>query len=96
MKESDKTLEELLEGRKGIFVLVASGGDFTPDGNFATPVQLPFLFDGKKFIGRLPELNISSNLFDMFGKDFIGVGKDNLTSLGPSRAVIMEMEVSKI
>ncbi|OAA29918.1 hypothetical protein AT15_01180 [Kosmotoga arenicorallina S304] len=96
LKESDKTLEELLDGRKGIFVLVASGGDFTPDGKFATPVQLPFLFDGKKFIGKLPELNISSNLFDMFGKDFIGVGKNNLTPLGPSRAVIMEMDVSKI
>ncbi|AKI97962.1 metallopeptidase TldD-related protein [Kosmotoga pacifica] len=96
IKESDKTLKELLDGREAIFVLIASGGDFTPDGSFATPVQLPLLFDGERFIGRLPELNISSNLFDMFGKNFIGVGKDNLTNLGPSKAVIMEMEVSKI
>ena len=32
--------------------------------------------DGEKILGRLPEFKIASTIFDMFGKDFIGVGSD--------------------
>jgi PmbA protein len=79
----------------GIFVLIASGGDFTPEGNFGTPVQLAFLTDGEKLIGRLPELNVTSNVFDMFGNSFIGVSKDSHTPLSNSKYMIMNMNVSK-
>lgn len=95
IKESEKTAKELLNGEMGIFIMVASGGDFTPEGNFASPVQLAFLFDGEHFIGRLPEINISSNLFDMFGDSFIGVSKDAITPLSNSKYLIINMEVSK-
>jgi len=96
VKESEKTAKELLGGEMGIFVLMTSGGDFTPEGNFAAPVQLGLLFDGQKFIGRLPELNISSNLFDMFGNSFRGVSKDNCSLLSTSKYMIMDMKVSKL
>lgn len=96
IKESEKTAKELLGGEMGIFVMIASGGDFTPEGNFATPVQLAFLFDGERFLGRLPEINISSNLFNMFGDSFIGVSKNTISPLSHSKHLIMEMEVSKI
>ncbi|MBU5438134.1 hypothetical protein KQI42_08950 [Tissierella sp. MSJ-40] len=96
IKESEKTAKELLGGEMGIFILVASGGDFTPEGNFATPVQLAFLFDGEKFIGRLPELSISSNVFHMFGDSFLGVSKDTMNPLSNNKFLIMNMEVSKI
>jgi PmbA protein len=90
-----KTMKELLDGEQGVLVWIASGGDFTPDGHFATPVQLAYLFDGETLVGRLPELNISSHLYDMFGKDFIGVSTDSLTSLGKLDLIAMNMEVSK-
>ncbi|HPP31181.1 MAG TPA: metallopeptidase TldD-related protein [Soehngenia sp.] len=96
VKESEKTAKELLGGEMGIFVLMTSGGDFTPEGNFAAPVQLGLLFDGQKFIGRLPELNISSNVFDMFGNSFRGVSKDNCSLLSTSKYMIMDMKVSKL
>jgi PmbA protein len=84
-----KTMKELLDGRRGILVWIASGGDFTPDGHFATPVQLAYLFDGERLLGRVPELNISSHLYDMFGKDFIGLSTDSLTSLGKFDLIAM-------
>lgn len=94
--ESEKTAKELLGGELGIFVLMASGGDFTPEGNFGTPVQLAFLFDGENLIGRLPEFNISSNVFDMFGKSFRGVSKDTVNPLSNSKYLIMDMKVSEM
>ncbi|WIV12333.1 metallopeptidase TldD-related protein [Proteiniborus sp. MB09-C3] len=71
-----KTLKELLNGQLAVAVLIASGGDFTAEGVFGTPVQLAFLTDGEKLIGRLPELTISGEVYTMFGDDFIGRSED--------------------
>lgn len=67
-----KDLKAALKGKMSIFVVVSAGGDFTPDGNFAAPVQLGFLFDGEKFIAKLPEFTMRSNLSSMLGEDYIG------------------------
>jgi len=93
--ESDKTAKELLNGRKAVYVYMPSGGDYTSVGDFASPVQLAFLFDGEKIIGRLPPLNISSNIFDMFGKGYIGVSKNLITPLSNEHYLVMEMKVAK-
>lgn len=66
-----KTLAELVPS-KAVFVSMASGGDMTPSGHFATPVQGAFLMEGGKLIGRLPEVNVSGDLFDLLGKDYLG------------------------
>ena len=66
-----RSLRELVPG-KAVFVLVASGGDTTPEGHFATPVQMAYLMEDGKLVGRLPELSISGNFFDMLGEDYIG------------------------
>ncbi|QTA37683.1 hypothetical protein JYK00_08125 [Thermosipho ferrireducens] len=95
VKSSQKTLQELMNGRKGIFVLITSGGDFTPDGKFGAPVQVPLLWENGKFIGRLPEIVIESHIYDMFGKDFIGVSKDSLISTSHMNCIVMEMNVRK-
>lgn len=73
---SGKTLKELLNGQLAVAVLIASGGDFTAEGVFGTPVQLAFLTDGEKLIGKLPELTISGDVYTMFGEDFIGRSED--------------------
>lgn len=96
LEDSGKTIKDLLNGKKGIFVLISSGGDYTPDGKFGAPVQVAFLHDGEKFISKLPELNISSHIYDMYGKDFIGVSSDNLSSLYKSNVAIFNMKVNKI
>ncbi len=96
IKKSEKTIVELLNGEKAIFVMFASGGDFTPEGKYATPVQTSFLFDGEKFIGRLPQLNLTSNVYDMFGKDYLGTSSDSLTTLSETPLTFMKMKVEKI
>lgn len=64
-------LRDLVPG-KAVYVVLASGGDTTPDGHFATPVQMAYLIEGGKLVGRLPEVNIGGNFFDLLGPDFLG------------------------
>ena len=96
MGSSGKTIKELLGGRKAIYVVLAAGGDFTPQGEYATPVQSAFLFDGEKLCGRLPQLAIRSNVFDMFGKDFIGLATDGSTPNSPLKYFALDMHVDVI
>jgi len=91
-----KTISELLGGRKAIYIVFASGGDFTAQGEFASPVQSAFLFDGRNLLGRLPQLSIRSNVYDMFGKDYIGQSTDGNSPDGPFRYLAVDMHVSKI
>ena len=96
IEDTGKTLKELLNGEQGIFIVFAIGGDFTPQGDFATPVQLSYLFDGEKFIGRLPELQISSSVFEMFGENYSGCSTDSLSRLCDDRYVVAVMDVEKM
>jgi len=96
IKKSDKTLKELLGGRKAILASMASGGDFTPQGEYASPIQVAYFYDGENYLGRLPQLSMSSNVYDMFGKDFIGVSSHGSYPGCPSSYLVMEMNVRKI
>ena len=71
LAKTAETLKELVPG-KAVLLMIASGGDMTPDGHFATPVQLAFLLEDGKLAGRLPEISIGGNFFDMLGKDYLG------------------------
>jgi PmbA protein len=96
IQHSGKVLSELLPGGRGILVAVASGGDFTPDGKFATPVQVSYLTDGVKLLGRLPELTIKGSLFDFFGSDYIGVSSDKLYLSGNERMLVTRLATEKL
>jgi PmbA protein len=72
IKKTAGSLKDLLCGQTGIVVLTAAGGDFTPKGDYATPVQLALLTDGEHLLGRLPEFNLTSNIYEMFGKGYRG------------------------
>ena len=87
-----KTLGELVPG-KAIYVVVASGGDTTPDGHFATPVQMAYLIEDGEPVGRLPELSISGSFFDMLGKDYIGAVHDEPLKGNILCAVEMDAEL---
>lgn len=93
---SDKTLKELLNGQPGLLISIASGGDFTPDGQYASPVQVAYLTDGEKLLGRVPEFTIKGSIFDFFGHDFIGVSSDKLYTSGNDRMLVTRMAIEKL
>jgi PmbA protein len=76
IEPGEKTLLELTGSDKCVYIVVASGGDWTNDGDFASPVQLGYLLENGKLIGKLPEFGVSGNIYELFGKNYIGVSKD--------------------
>ena len=88
-----KTLKELVPG-KAILMVIASGGDMTPEGHFATPVQMAYLLENGKIKGRLPEISIGGDFFDMFGKDYIGTVRDVPYKNAALTAVMMDVSRS--
>ncbi|MBE6927608.1 MAG: hypothetical protein E7467_03840 [Ruminococcaceae bacterium] len=74
--ESSGTLKEILGGRNAIYLGLADGGDITPAGDYASPVQTAYLYRDGKLIGRLPEFNIRGNIFKMLGEDYVGTSSD--------------------
>ncbi|HBI57115.1 MAG TPA: hypothetical protein DDY38_09845 [Firmicutes bacterium] len=81
-KTDSTDLKAALKGQPAILVVVSSGGDFTPDGSFAAPVQVSFLFDGERIVGKLPEFTMRSHLYKMLGEDYIGTFDNNAFYLG--------------
>ena len=82
MRSCGKTVKKLSD-MPCLFLFVCSGGDWTNEGDYATPVQLAYLMQGGKLIGRLPEFAVSGNVFDLFGKDFVGVSADRYMNYSP-------------
>lgn len=91
-----KTVKEMQGGAPAIFVSMASGGDFTSEGGFGTPAQVAFLMKDGKLVGRLPELQLSSSVYEMFGKDFLGVSSDKIMPLSNSRWLGFMLNVRKM
>lgn len=87
-----KELCDIVPGR-AIYVSMASGGDTTPDGHFATPVQLAYLLEGGRPVGKLPELNISGDFFSMLGRDFLGSVRGSIDGL--TDLCVINMEVTE-
>lgn len=85
-----KSLSTLVP-EKAVYVVMASGGDTTPNGHFATPVQMAYLMENGKIVGKLPELNIAGDVYDMLGKDYVGAVRGEPAPDSMSCAVIMDV-----
>jgi len=90
---SQKTLAEILNGRDAVFAAVLSGGDFTNEGQFASPVQMAYSIRDGKLVGKLPELTISGNIYDLFGNDYFGQSGDK--PFCGERYLVLNMDVNQ-
>lgn len=95
IKPQRKTVKDMLGGETAIYVAMASGGDFTSEGGFGTPVQLAFLMKDGKLVGKLPELQLSSSVYQMYGSDFLGVSSDTIMPLTENRWLGFMLDVKK-
>lgn len=92
--ETAKSLKDIVKG-KAIHVCYCSGGDMTPDGTLGIPVQLAYLYDNGKLVGTLPEFSVSANIFDLLGKDFCGVAKDDVFSCGQDTVIVGKFKINR-
>ena len=95
LKIGNKSIQELLNGKLGIIPVQAYGGGFKEKGEYTMPVQIGLLTDGEKILGRVPPFTISTNVFDMFGKDFLGVAKFN-KEIFNDKVMLFKCQVGKL
>ena len=88
------SIGELVPG-KAVYVMASGGGDYTPSGHFASPVQMAYLVENGKVIGRLPELNISGDFFTILGADYLGAIPNTILSDNPGGLCVARMQVKK-
>ena len=97
LKDTGKSPKEILQeaGKHyAILPFLFSGGGFKEDGTYAMPVQASYLTDGEKILGLLPPFTMRSNMFDMFGKDFLGSSKN--TKIWNKGMILVKMERGKL
>jgi PmbA protein len=94
LEGGDRPAEEILKGFQQCLVIeMASGGDFTDEGDYSTPVQSGYLARDGKIVGKLPQLTLKSNVKSMFGDDLLEIANDALTGIEHNPSFYMEMEV---
>lgn len=88
-------LPELLEGEPGILVWLSMGGDWTPGGELAMPVQVALRLDPEgRPTGRLPKISLRGKLFEIFGEGFLGVTEETIDPWTHHRYVGVRMDVT--
>lgn len=93
IQETAADLAQLTKNQKAIYIMMASGGDITTEGVIGMPVMLAFLVENGKVVGRVSEFNASANVFDMLGKDFIGVSKKDVFESSDVKPVVTKMKI---
>lgn len=93
-KNGKSTIKELIGEKPAVLIYSAGGGDFTNDGGFGTPVQIAYLFDGEKLVGKVPEFSVKSHIYEMFGENFVGVASDSLKDYSLEKLLVMDMKVN--
>lgn len=94
IKTERKSPKDMLNGKLAIIPLIASGGGFKEKGEYTMPVQTGLLTDGEKILGRVPPFTMTTNMFDMFGKDFIGVSKHS--DIFNDKVILFRADIGKL
>lgn len=75
---------------------MSSGGDMTGSGDIGMPVQLAFLYEDGELIGRLPELMLSGNIFEILNQGFIGCAQTGPFCYSEEPVMACRMNVGQI
>ena len=67
----------------------------TPSGDLGLPVMLAYVYENGLLLGTLPEFSLSGNIFDVLGKDFIGVAKNDAFSFMDETLIVARMKINK-
>lgn len=94
LERSAESLKDAVKG-KAIYVAEAGGGDMTPDGMLGIPVQLAYLYDNGKLVGKLPEFSLNANIFDLLGKDFICSAKCDVFDYVDDTVIVGKFKINK-
>lgn len=87
-----KNLSELVTG-KAVYLSVTGGGDMTPSGDISMPVNVAYLYEEGKLLGKLPEFAVSANLFELLNDGFVGVCEQGLFEFGKQKYFVYKAKL---
>lgn len=92
VQSTAKNLSEIVKG-KAIYLSNTGGGDMTTSGDISIPSMVSYLYEDGKLIGKLPEFTVTGNLFDILGKDFVGVAEQGLFEYGQRKYFVYKAKL---
>ena len=92
--ETAQKVSDIVKG-KAIYVSCTSGGDMTPDGTLGIPVQLAYLYEDGKLLGKLPEFSLTASVFDVLGKDFAGIALNDVFKYNDEKVIVSKFQINK-
>ena len=95
-KNTHENLHDIIGDGKAILIVDASGGDMTSSGDYATPIQVPFLVENGKLVGKLPPLNLTGNMMNYLNEGFMGATENGFIQSEQTQYVVAKMHISKI
>lgn len=93
LKPNSPDLKSLLGKKRAVLIEMTSGGDITPEGKLGLPVQLAFLVENGKIVSRVSDFQITADIFELLGKDFIGVSKSGVYSAQDSSVIVAKAKL---
>ena len=85
-------LSELVKG-KAVYLSSTGGGDMTTSGDVSIPCMVAYLYQDGKLVGKLPEFTVTGNIFDILGKDFVGVCERGLFEFGKQKHFVYKAKL---
>ena len=65
----------------------------TPSGDISMPSIVSYLVEDGQIVGKLPEFTVCGNIFDILGKDFIGVTDKGFFSFGRQNYFVYKAKI---
>lgn len=93
VKQTHKTIGEIVKNQKAVFVAISSGGDITNDGQLGLPVQLAFLVENGVLTKKLTNFSLSANVFDILGNNLMGVCNNGILTTDKYTYLVSKMKL---
>lgn len=78
-ESTGETLNQIYQKHEKVIVAVlAGGGDTTSNGTFSSPMQVGFVVENGKILGRANQVSLTNHIEKMMGDDFIAVLNHNI------------------
>ena len=87
-----QNLSELVKG-KAVYLSNTGGGDMTTSGEISIPAIVAYLYEDGKLIGKLPEFTVTGSIFDILGKNFIGIAERGLFEFGKRKYMVYKAKL---
>ncbi|PID30054.1 MAG: hypothetical protein CR982_01675 [Candidatus Cloacimonadota bacterium] len=91
---TNRSLKELSSDQPILIPFISGGGDFLPNGDYSSPVQVGFLMKNGKIIGKTKQCTIKGNYIKSLNENLLGVVRNDLLNMFNGRnSVVSRMEV---